>query len=114
MLHILFAGLLEPRFRLQIVVAIGQTETAGAKTRQPPRRFVGILLAAERERGVHDDVVQLGHHRLQGADVASRVYFGEPWFDGIHATGIDARLVHARAVVVADDLFGASFGRVPV
>ena len=114
MLDIFFARFLEARLGLQVVVAIGQAETAGADVGQHPGRLVRILLAAEGERSVHEDVVHLDHHLLQRGHVAGGVDFREPRFDRIHAAGVYAGFVHARAVVVADDLLGAAFGRVLV
>ena len=64
---IFLACFLETRLRLQVVVAIRQSQPAGADVGQHPRRFVRILLAAERERISHQNVVHLGHHALQFA-----------------------------------------------
>ncbi len=111
MLDIFFAGFLEARFRLQVIVAIGQAEAAGPQIGENPRGLMRILLAAEGKRNLHENIVHLGHHLLQSGHVAGGVDFREPGFDGIHAAGIHAGLVHAGAVVVADDLLGAAFGR---
>ena len=64
-LDVLLAGFLEARLRLQVVVAIGQAEAAGAEIGQHPRGLVRILLAAEAEWNLYENVVHLGHHLLE-------------------------------------------------
>ncbi len=77
-LDVFLARFFEAWLGFQVVVAIGQAETAGAEIGEHPGRLVGILLAAEGERRVHDNVVHLGHDFLQSGDVAGGVDFREP------------------------------------
>jgi energy-converting hydrogenase Eha subunit H len=52
--------------------------------------------------------MQVRNHRLQASRVFDRVNFAEPFLKHRNAAGIHPGLVHAGAVVITNDLFGAS------
>ncbi len=110
-LLIFFARLLKPCIGLEIIIAVRHAQPIRADIGQNLCRVVRVLRAGQVKRVEHANIVQVGHHALQRGSIVGTVNLRQPGFERFETARIYARLVHTRAIVVADDLFRAARGR---
>ena len=79
---------------------------------QHHRRVVWILPAAQIEGRGYANIVQFKNNRLQRRHVVGPIDLRQPWFQRLQSTHVDASLVSASGVEIANQLRRTSLGSV--
>ena len=106
------ARFLEALFGLQIVVAVRKTQTARLNVGNHLRRIVIVGGGIHRERDLDSEVCKANDHLLQAGLVLDGIDLGKHRLDWRRAGLVDARLVHAGAVVIPNQLINAALGQI--
>ena len=89
------------RIGLQVIVAVGQAESALIDVGDLPGRIAQVGSRAEPEEHVDADALQVRHERRQVIDPRERGDLRKICREAPLALRLDAGLVHARGVVIA-------------